>query len=219
MSGSEGPAGTRRRSPARGRPPGTSARELELISLTLFTEAGFEETTVEQIAGIAGVSRRTFFRYFDSKADVLWHAFDGEVRALRAAFAAVPPDVPLMAAIRQVVIGANRYRAADVPELRTRMNLIGSVPGLQASAAHHYDAWERAVSDFAAARLGQRPNALYPLAIGRATLAVCRSAYDCWVDRADADLTAYLDQALRALAAGFDPAGPALQDPVPSQPK
>ncbi len=220
MSRPDRPAGTTNRPPGtRGRPPGTSARELELISLRLFTEVSFEETTVEQIALAAGVSRRTFFRYFESKADVLWHAFDGEVRALRAAFAAVPPGVPAMEAIRQVVIGANRYRAEDVPELRTRMNLIGSVPALQASAAHHYDAWERAVSDFAAARLGQPPNSLYPLAIGRATLAVCRSAYDCWVDRADADLTVYLDEALVALAAGFDPAELGTPDPVPGQAK
>lgn len=189
--------------PRRGRPPGTSARELELIALRLFTELGFDETTVERIAAEAGVSRRTFFRYFDSKADVLWGAFDDEVRSLRAAFAAVPDALPVMVAIRQVVVGANRYRAEDVPELRTRMNLISSVPALQASAAQHYDAWERAVSAFAAGRLGQRPDQLVPMAIGRATLAVCRAAYDSWVDRADADLTVYLDEALRALAAGF----------------
>jgi TetR/AcrR family transcriptional regulator, regulator of mycofactocin system len=190
----------------RGRPPGTSARDLEVISLRLFTELGFEDTTVDRIAAAAGVSRRTFFRYFDSKADVLWHAFDGEVRALRAALAEVPADVPVMAAIRQAVVGVNRYGADDVPELRTRMNLIASVPALAASAANHYDAWERAVSEFAASRLGQPADSLYPLAIGRATLAVCRSAYDRWAERADADLTVYLDQALRALAAGFDQA-------------
>jgi len=190
----------------RGRPPGTSARQLELISLRLFTRHGFEDTTVESIAAAAGVSRRTFFRYFDSKADVLWHAFDGEVRALREAFAAVPPRVPMMAAIRQVVVGVNRYRAEDVPELRERMSLISSVPALQASASHHYDAWERAVSEFAATRLGEPADSLYPLAIGRATLAVCRAAYDRWISRADTDLTSYLDQALRALAAGFEPA-------------
>jgi TetR/AcrR family transcriptional regulator, regulator of mycofactocin system len=189
----------------RGRPPGTSARELEVIALRLFTEHGFEDTTVDRIAAAAGVSKRTFFRYFDSKADVLWHAFDGEVRALQAAFAAVPPHLPLMAAIRQVVVGVNRYRAEDVPELRTRMNLIGSVPALAASATQHYDAWERAVGQFAASRLGQPAESLYPLAIGRATLAVCRSAYERWAERADADLTVYLDQALRALAAGFEP--------------
>lgn len=187
----------------RGRPPGTSARALELIALRLFSQDGFEETTVERIAAAAGVSRRTFFRYFDSKADVLWHAFDGEVLALRAAFAAIPATVPLMEAIGQVVVGVNRYRAEDVRELRTRMNLIGSVPALQASAAHHYDAWERAVSEFAASRLGCSPDSLMPLAIGRATLAVCRAAYDNWAERADADLTVYLSEALRALADGF----------------
>lgn len=190
----------------RGRPPGTSARELELISLRMFTESGFEDTTVERIAAAAGVSKRTFFRYFDSKADVLWHAFDGEVRALRAAFGAIQADVPMMDAIRQAVVGVNRYRAEDVPELRTRMNLIGSVPALQASAAQHYDAWERTVSEFAAGRLGLPADSLYPLAIGRATLAVCRSAYERWAERADADLTVYLDMALQALAVGFDAA-------------
>jgi TetR/AcrR family transcriptional regulator, regulator of mycofactocin system len=211
-AGADGPAGARR-----GRPPGTSARELELISLRLFSEDGFDDTTVAQIAAAAGVSRRTFFRYFDSKTDVLWHAFDGEVQALRAAFAAVPPAVPMMVAIRQVVVGANRYRAEDVPELRTRMNLIGSVPALQASAAHHYDAWERAVSDFAASRIGRPGDSLIPLAIGRATLAVCRSAYDSWVDRADGDLTVYLDQALRALAAGFGQPPPGQPAPSPGR--
>src|SRR5580698_3547245 len=160
-------AAPRSASGRRGRPPGTSARELEVIALRLFTEDGFEDTTVDRIAAAAGVSKRTFFRYFDSKADVLWHAFDGEVRALQAAFAAVPPHLTLMAAIRQVVVGVNRYRAEDVPELRTRMNLIGSVPALAASAAQHYDAWERAVGQFAASRLGQPAESLYPLAISR----------------------------------------------------
>jgi hypothetical protein len=69
----------------------------------------------------------------------------------------------------------------------------------------HYGAWERAISDFAATRIGQPAGSLYPLAVGRATLAACRAAYDCWTARADADLTFYLDAALAALAAGFEP--------------
>jgi hypothetical protein len=103
-------------------------------------------------------------------------------------------------------VAANHYRAEDVPELRARMNLIISVPALQSSAAVHYDAWERAISDFAAIRMGQPGGSLYPLAVGRATLAVCRAAYDRWCVRADADLTVYLDAAVAALAAGFPPA-------------
>jgi mycofactocin system transcriptional regulator len=170
----------------RGRPRGTSPRELELIALRLFTEQGFDDTTVEQIAAEAGVSSRTFFRYFDSKAAVLWHAFDAEVLALRAALADAPASVPLLDAVRQAVVSVNRYTAADVPELRNRINLIGSVPALQASAAPHYDAWEKAIIEFAADRLGEPANSLLPLAIGRATLAVCRAAYELWVTRADA---------------------------------
>jgi len=191
--------------PRRGRPPGTSRRELELIALRLFTEQGFDHTTIEQIAAEAGVSKRTFFRYFSSKTSVLWSEFDHEVDVIRAALAEVPDGVPMMDAIRQAVVAANHYGPQDVPELRMRMNLIGNVPALQSSAALHYDAWERAISDFAATRTGQPADSLYPLAVGRATLAACRAAYDRWSARADADLTFYLDAALAALAAGFDP--------------
>jgi mycofactocin system transcriptional regulator len=189
--------------PRRGRPPGTSARALEAVALDLFSEHGFDETTVEQIAAAAGVSARTFFRYFDTKSAVLWNDFDREVDRLRHGFELVSGDLPMMDAIRHVVVDVNGYQAEDVPELRARMNLISTVPALQASAAPHYDAWERAVSDFAAGKLGQPAEALVPLAIGRATLAVCRAAFDLWLGRVDADLTVYLDEALGRLATGF----------------
>ena len=188
-----------------GRPPGTSRRGLELIALRLFTEQGFDETPIEQITAEAGVSRRTFFRYFDSKSSVLWGEFDTEVEAIRAALRAVPRSVPMMKAIRQAVVAASHYRAEDVPGLRARMNVIISVPALHAGAADHYDAWERAISDFAATRIGEAADSLLPLAVGRATLAVCRAAYDRWCARADADLAIYLNAAVAALAAGFPP--------------
>ncbi|RJO68214.1 mycofactocin system transcriptional regulator [Nocardia panacis] len=193
----------------RGRPRGTSKRELELIAMRLFDERGFEETTVEQIAAAAGISGRTFFRYFPTKAEVLWYQFDAEVAALRAAFADMPEDVPMMTAVRRVVVNANRYRAEDVPELRTRMRLVSSIPALAATAGAHYDAWERAVGAFAAARLDQPEDALIPLAVGRCTLAAARAAFDAWLGRADTDLTVYLDEALTALARGFAPDVPA----------
>lgn len=191
--------------PRRGRPPATSARDLQVIALRLFTAHGFENTTIEQIAAEAGVSERTFFRYFGSKASVLFTEFETEVSEIREALRDVPGDVPMMDAIRGAVVAANHYRAADVPEVRMRMNMFATVPALAAAAAEHYEAWERAISEFAAVRLAQPPDSLYPLAVGRATLATCRAAHDRWAVRADADLTVYLDVALRALAAGFAP--------------
>jgi len=171
----------------------------------MFTERGFETTTIEQIAAEAGVSERTFFRYFTTKASVLWSEFETEVETIRSTLAAVPGNVPMMEAIRGAVVAANHYRAEDVPEMRMRMNLVATVPALSSSAAEHYTAWEEAISEFAGRRLGQPADSLYPLAVGRAVLAVCRAAYDRWAARADTDLTVYLDLTLRALAAGFDP--------------
>lgn len=187
----------------RGRPRGTTRRQLEVIALRLFSEYGFDDTTVEQIAAEAGISERTFFRYFPSKGEVLWYQFDDEVAALRSAFAATPPGEPLMDAVRRVVVAANAYSAEDVPELRTRMHLVATVPALAATAGAHYDAWERAVSEFAAQRLGGEPDDLLPLAVGRTTLAAARAAFDAWQANADTDLTVYLDRALAALATGF----------------
>jgi len=200
----------------RGRPLATSAREFERVTLELFLEHGYDQTTVDMIAAAAGVSRRTFFRYFDSKADVLWREFDTEVRAIRDTLARADPAQPVMQAVRTAVVAVNHYRAADVAELRARMSLISSTPELAASAAVHYDAWERAVADFVAERGGIPGDSLYPLAVGRATLAACRAAFDRWTARADADLTVYLDAALRALAAGLaDDVLTAEPDPPP----
>jgi len=189
----------------RGRRPVTSARQLELIGLRLFTEQGYDETTIEQIAVAAGVNRRTFFNYFSSKAAVVLHTYDDAINALRAGFADIGEDVPLMDAIRQVVVGISPGSTEDLHEFRIRMNLIVSVPTLREGAAPYYEAWELVVSEFAAKRIGQPADSVFPLAIGRTVLAAALAASADWVARADADLTAYLDAALTALGGGFTP--------------
>ena len=182
----------------RGRPPSTSRRELRLIALRLFAERGFDNTTIEQIAAAAGVSERTFFRYFTTKASVLWTEFETEVETIRISLAAAPDDVPLMDAIRGAVVAANHYQADDVPEMRMRMHLIATVPALSFSAAEHYEAWERAISEFAGRRLDQPADSLYPLTVGRATLAACRAAgKPCGI------FTANAEAAIRRRAQGY----------------
>jgi AcrR family transcriptional regulator len=78
----------------------------------LFGERGYEATTVADIAAAAGVSRRTFFRYFESKEDVLEETSDDLAEEMLAAMAARPADEPPLVAIERAL----------VPVLETRLN-------------------------------------------------------------------------------------------------
>src|SRR5437660_843509 len=77
-----------------GRPPATTREDIERVAFSLFADHGFDETTVDDIATAAGIGRRTFFRYFASKNDVVWGAFDAGLDHFRAVLDAVDPDQP-----------------------------------------------------------------------------------------------------------------------------
>ena len=69
-----------------GRPPSTTHSDLEELCIALFVERGFDATSVDDIAAAAGIARRTFFRYYPSKADVVWGDFDAAVERMVAAY-------------------------------------------------------------------------------------------------------------------------------------
>src|ERR1700761_9377103 len=96
-----------------GRPPATTRAELERVAFTLFDQSGFDETSIDDIAAAAGIARRTFFRYYPSKTDLVWGDFDGHLRHLREWFDAVPADVPLMEAVHQAVVDFNQLPAGQ----------------------------------------------------------------------------------------------------------
>ncbi|MGD9986929.1 mycofactocin system transcriptional regulator [Pseudonocardia sp.] len=192
--------GTRRA----GRRPVTSRFEIEHIALDLFAERGFDATTVEDIAQAAGIGRRTFFRYYASKNDVPWGAFDEQLTRMRATFAALAPDVPVMTGIREVVLDFNDVAPEEQPWHRQRLRLILGTPTLQAYSTLRYAAWRQVVADYVAARLGTSPEELVPLTVGHASLGVALAAYETWLT-GDDDLRDLLDKAFRALESGLVP--------------
>ena len=79
------------RDPVIGRPAVTTRAELEQISLAIFSEQGFDVTSVDEIAAAAGIGRRTFFRYFKSKNDAVWGDFDVQLESFESWFDTCPP--------------------------------------------------------------------------------------------------------------------------------
>lgn len=188
----------------RGRRPSTSPHELERVAFELFAVKGFDATTVDDIAAAAGIGRRTFFRYFDSKNDIVWGSFSAQLDVMRDGFRRCPPDQPLMAAVRSVVIDFNRFDPDEVPWHRRRMELILRVPTLQAHATLRYAEWRAVVAEFAAKRLGVAVESLAPQAIAYAALGVAMAAYEYWLGHPDAELSDILDDCFTDLATGFD---------------
>jgi len=188
-----------------GRPRSTNHHEVEAAALELFRMRGFERTTVADIAAAVGVTRRTVFRYFASKNDIVWGDFDAVIARLREAFVAEPRQAPLFDVLRRAVLASNRYEPDQLDGLRIRMSLITSVPALQAHSMLRYGAWRDAVAELAAPRLHAAPGDLAPQALGNAALGASMAAFDRWVSDPDEDLERCLDQAYRLLAGGFDP--------------
>jgi AcrR family transcriptional regulator len=65
-----------------GRPRSSSRQMLEDAATELFLETSYADTTVDQITQRAGVSRNTFFNYFQAKSDLLWREVDASITAL-----------------------------------------------------------------------------------------------------------------------------------------
>jgi len=182
-----------------GRPPRTSRADLEHVALRLFADRGFACTTVEDVAAAAGISRRTFFRYYRSKNDVVWGDFDAELTRLHRFLAGVPADRPLADTLRDALVLFNHVEGTEATWHRQRMHLILEVPALQAHSTLRYADWRAVIEQFAAHRLGVPTESLGPRTIGHVLLGVALAAYEQWLDDDSADLDGLLVQAMNAV--------------------
>ncbi|WP_336209061.1 TetR/AcrR family transcriptional regulator [Nonomuraea sp. LPB2021202275-12-8] len=115
-------------------------RALVHAALRLFNEKGYEETTIAEIAAEAEVSTRTFFSYFASKEDVIFHDSQERTGGALALLHDRMPGEPVAALLLRVVQSsldwAGREDNFGLEEAQARLDLMMTVPALQARALH-----------------------------------------------------------------------------------
>jgi mycofactocin system transcriptional regulator len=174
------------------------------VAYCLFGKHGFDETSIDDITAAAGIARRTFFRYYPSKSDLVWGDFDEQLDRLRRWFSAASAQTPMMEAIHQAVLEFNRLPPGQEAAHRRRLGLILGVPSLLANSTLRFAQWRAEVAAFAARRLRLAPDDLLPQVIGYSALGATLAAYEQWLRDEDADLMRLLDEALGELAIGFE---------------
>jgi len=173
----------------------TSAVAIEKAALEVFQARGFEETRVEDIAAAAGISRRTFFRYFASKNDILFPDFEDMLEEFEEWLLSLPDDRPMLEVIADGTMRFNRIHSDGAAAHRDRMNLILHTPALRASASLQNAKWAGVVSRYAARRIGASPEELGPQLVGQIALGAANAAYEEWLRDESSDLDEVIHRA------------------------
>ena len=103
---------------------------LREAALELFREHGYDRTTAAGIAARAGVTERTFFRYFPDKREVL---FDGEATvraALTASIADAPAGLSLLDTLFRAFRSFQPMLEASWSYSKPRHDVISATPAL-----------------------------------------------------------------------------------------
>ncbi|MFD8740142.1 TetR family transcriptional regulator [Streptomyces sp. NPDC059618] len=179
----------------------------------LFLERGYEETTVDDIVALAGVGRRSFFRYFPSKEDVV---FPDHERCLADMTAFLAEEADAQDPVQRVCDAARlvlRMYAENPTFSVQRYRLTKKVPGLRAYELSVVWRYERALADYLRGRsTGARGDTLRADVVAAAVVAAHNNALRSWL-RSDGtgDAEAAVDRALGYVQETFGsvPAEPA----------
>ena len=160
-----------------------NAREIQQAAMSLFAERGYGEVTVEDIAGEAGISERTFFRYFASKDHLLVAEASRRIEVIHESLTGQPDDLDAWTALRNAVldqstseehIGRNAaiwaHLTKEAPALLAKMIMHGALEG-----THNIEVE-------LARRLGVPDTDALPDVMMRVTLAAVQSAYLRWLE-------------------------------------
>ena len=108
-----------------------AAGRLATAALSLFEEQGYEATTVAQIAERAGLTKRTFFRYFADKREVLFGGSHELERRWLEAVAAAPADATPLGTVMTGLDPVAEMFSERHAFARTRARIVEANPELQ----------------------------------------------------------------------------------------
>jgi len=176
--------------------------EISGVAMRLFLDQGFDQTTIDQIAQTAGISRRSFFRYFGTKEDIVLGDLASQGDLVRGALEAVPLDVPPWEALRQAL------RAIDAlevdPQVRLRISrMMYETPSLRARSIEKHLHWQSLLVPNIRLRLGVAPaDTASPAAdaIVASAIACLDVAGEIWTRSGGTlDLAGLYDEAVRSV--------------------
>jgi AcrR family transcriptional regulator len=199
-----------------------TAADLEEAALALFTAKGFDAVTIDDIAAAADVSRRTFFRYYASKEDVVLSDHPRRLDELQAALDRRPPEEPTLTALRHAILSLAGSFEEQREHMLRRLRLVMTTPALEARSLCLQRNWESAVTAMLAERMKVDPTRdLRPGVVAATTMAAMRIAIAKWLagDGKD-DLPTIVAASLDLLDGGLQAAAapPTRRRVAPSRP-
>lgn len=167
-------------------------------AIGLLARKGFGETTVDDIVAAAGTSRRSFFRFFQSKSDLLAQPLLGFGESLREAVAACPPSSSAAEVLRETVLRVVSGVAAN-PRSRRVMEVTAAHPEARTALLARVAELQDRVTEAFACRPDVPPEAAP--ALGAVAFAIVGTVCQRWLERGDAlDLARTVDEVLAAVA-------------------
>jgi AcrR family transcriptional regulator len=176
-------------------------RVIQAEALRLFTEKGFEATTIEEIAAAADVAPRTFFRYFPTKEEVVfWPVYRPLLGGLMAAR---PDESAVQALFHAIVDGLSAFYDQDRERVLDRLKLAFRTPALHPRLRQEQATTAQAMTAVLAQRLGRSPDKLEVRAMAAAIAAALWMAVEEWqaVD-GQMELGPLIQRALATVLAG-----------------
>jgi len=190
--------------PRVGRRRSTTREQITDVAIDLFAGRGFSEVSVDDVAGAAGIARRTLFRYYASKNAIPWGDFDAHLQQLRELLDRTDPAAPLGDALRAALLAFNTFDEGETARHRRRMRVILQTDELQAYSMTMYAGWRSVIAEFVARRAGLAPADLVPQTFAWTLLGVALSAYEHWLADESLALPDALGEAFDTIRGGLD---------------